>query len=57
MSDKATATNPGDGVVHRLNGDGNTMCGMSAVSWSREVTRLQELGLVVFCQDCENVTS
>ena len=47
-----TATAP-DGVVHQLAGDGAmTRCGQSAAGWSRAVTDLQRLGLVVFCADC-----
>lgn len=49
-----TATEPGGvGVVHDLASRDMTICGKSAVGWSREVTRLQELGLVPFCTECK----
>lgn len=48
-----TAIAPG-GVVHQLAGDGTmTRCGRPAAGWSRAVTDLQRLGLVVFCADCQ----
>lgn len=47
-----TATAPG-GIVHYLAGDNTTRCGQPATGWSREVTQLQELGLVPFCKACE----
>ena len=47
-----TATAP-DGVVHQLADKAATRCGLLASGWSREVTDLQRLGLVIFCPDCE----
>lgn len=47
-----TAAAP-DGVVHQLADSNMTRCGLPAMGWSRTVTRLQELGLVAFCADCE----
>ena len=56
LRDAATATEPGTGVVHGVDGN-QTLCGRSAAGWSRAVTRLQELGLVVFCPVCQAVQS
>jgi hypothetical protein len=50
--DQNTATAP-DGVVHQLADRATTRCGLAAGSWSRAVTDLQRLGLVVFCADCK----
>jgi len=50
-----TAAGP-DGVVHQLADGGMTRCGLDATGWSREVTRLQELGLVIFCPACKAAT-
>lgn len=46
-----TATSPGDGTVHELDGQ-MTMCGQDATAWSRTVTELQLRGLVLFCPVC-----
>ena len=59
-----TATAP-DGVVHTVTRAGEndqpatwvTLCGLDASSWSREVTDLQRLGLVLFCEACQAVAS
>ncbi len=45
-----TATAP-DGVVHILD-NGNTRCGLSASGWSRAITAAQIVGLVIFCEAC-----
>jgi DNA-directed RNA polymerase subunit RPC12/RpoP len=51
MHELMTATAP-DGTVHQLNGT-RTLCGQDAAGWSRAVTRLQQMGLVIFCPDCK----
>jgi hypothetical protein len=50
-----TATGP-DGVVHQLADGSMTRCGLNAGRWSRAVTGLQRLGLVVFCPACKAAT-
>lgn len=53
-----TATEP-EGTVHKLSVEDNskTICGMNATSWPREVTQLQKMGLVVFCDKCKEASS
>ena len=46
-----TATD-NDGIVHQLNGN-VTLCGRDATGWSRAVTQLQSMGLVIFCEECK----
>ena len=53
MTGYGTATQPDNGVVHYLRGDGTTLCGMAVIGWSIAVTDVQRLGLVLFCEACE----
>jgi hypothetical protein len=49
---------PGGGQVHKLTSDhpmATTVCGLETTGWSRAVTMMQELGLVNFCEPCQEV--
>lgn len=51
-TEPTTATDP-NGVVHTLAGPDLTACGERATGWSRAVTELQQIGLILFCSKCE----
>ena len=46
-----TATDP-NGIIHKLDAAGTTLCGRDAAGWSRAVTVAQLTGLALFCEAC-----